>query len=340
MRALTLIGDRKLELAEVPPPPAPGDGEVQVRVKAVALNHLDLWGFRGMAFAKRKLPLVVGVEASGEIAALGAGVSGFKAGDPVVMYGALTCGHCAACREGRDNLCENVAGIMGFHIDGFARDLINMPARLVDPGAQGRVAARCRLRADCLRHRRAHAVRQRQAQARRDHSGACRRLRHRLGRHQDGQGDRLHRHHHRRRRRQGGQGQGAGRRSRHQLQDRALRGRHPQAHRQEGRRRRVRARRRRRLQRLAVLPQARRPAGHLRLDRGPERHHQSDAAVPAAVQDLRLVRLIDAQYPRQPVEDRRRDNADHRYRSAARRIRARAGAAGKPAGVRQGHRDF
>ena len=53
------------------------------------------------------------------------------------MYGAMTCGHCAACREGRDNLCENVAGIMGFHIDGFARDLINLPARLVIPVPAG-----------------------------------------------------------------------------------------------------------------------------------------------------------------------------------------------------------
>jgi alcohol dehydrogenase len=137
MRALTLVGDRKLELAEVAPPPVPGEGEVQVRVKAVALNHLDLWGFRGMAFAKRKLPLIVGVEASGEIAALGSGVTGFKTGDPVVMYGALTCGHCAACREGRDNLCENVAGIMGFHLDGFGRDLVNMPARLIVPVPKG-----------------------------------------------------------------------------------------------------------------------------------------------------------------------------------------------------------
>src|SRR3954462_8963762 len=104
MRALTLIGDRKLELADVPPPPPPGAGEVQIRVKAVALNHLDLWGFRGMAFAKRKLPLVVGAEAAGEIAAVGAGASVFKPGDPVVMYGALTDGTCNACREGRDNL--------------------------------------------------------------------------------------------------------------------------------------------------------------------------------------------------------------------------------------------
>src|SRR3954463_15030235 len=137
MRALTLIGDRKLELADVPPPPPPGAGEVQIRVQAVALNHLDLWGFRGMAFARRKLPLIVGAEAAGEIAAVGPDVAGFEPGDPVVMYGALTCGTCKACREGRDNLCENVGGIMGFHVDGFARDLLNLPARLVTPVPPG-----------------------------------------------------------------------------------------------------------------------------------------------------------------------------------------------------------
>jgi alcohol dehydrogenase len=137
MRALQLIGDRQLELAEVPEPPAPGDGEVQVRIKAVGLNHLDLWGFRGMAFAKRKLPLIVGAEASGEVAALGPGVTQFKPGQKVVMYGAMTCGKCVNCREGRDNLCENVGGVLGFHIDGFARDLINMPVRLVVPVPDG-----------------------------------------------------------------------------------------------------------------------------------------------------------------------------------------------------------
>src|SRR6516165_9455968 len=133
MRALTLVADRKLELADPPAPAAPASGEVQIRIKAVALNHLDLWGYRGMAFARRKLPVVVGVEAAGEIAAIGPDTTGFKLGDGVVMYGALTCGVCKACREGRDNLCENVGGIMGFHVDGFARDLVNMPARLVVP---------------------------------------------------------------------------------------------------------------------------------------------------------------------------------------------------------------
>jgi alcohol dehydrogenase len=144
MRALTLIADRKVELVEQDVPLPPGAGEVQVRVRAVALNHIDVWGYRGMAFAKRKLPLVVGAEAAGEIAAVGPGVTSFTPGDPVVMYGALTCGTCKACRAGRDNLCEDVRGIMGFHVDGFARELVNMPERLVikvPPGVTMRDAA-------------------------------------------------------------------------------------------------------------------------------------------------------------------------------------------------------
>ena len=131
MRALTLVADRKVALVELDAPPAPAAGEVQVRVRAVALNHIDVWGYRGMAFAKRKMPLVVGAEAAGEVAAVGPGVTSLERGDPVVMYGALTCGVCKACREGRDNLCEDVRGIMGFHVDGFSQERVNMPERLV-----------------------------------------------------------------------------------------------------------------------------------------------------------------------------------------------------------------
>ena len=60
-----------LSLSTCPTRPRRATGEVQIRIKAIGLNHLDVWGWRGMAFAKRKLPLVVGVEAAGEIAAVG-----------------------------------------------------------------------------------------------------------------------------------------------------------------------------------------------------------------------------------------------------------------------------
>lgn len=133
MRALVLHGDRDLRAEEIEDAPPPGPGEVQVAIKAIGLNYLDLWGFRGMAFAKRKMPQVAGVEAAGEVVALGEGATRFRVGQKVTMYGADTCGVCPACRAGRDNLCENVAGIMGFHIDGFARERVNRPERLTIP---------------------------------------------------------------------------------------------------------------------------------------------------------------------------------------------------------------
>ena len=58
MRALCLVKEKQLEVLDLAPPPPPAAGEVQIRIRAVALNHLDVWGYRGMAFAKRKLPLV------------------------------------------------------------------------------------------------------------------------------------------------------------------------------------------------------------------------------------------------------------------------------------------
>jgi alcohol dehydrogenase len=82
-----------------------------------------------MAFAKRNLPMTVGAEASGEITEVGPGVTGLKVGDLVSVYGAPTCGTCLACREGRDNHCEHPSGVHGFHLDGYAQELSNMPAR-------------------------------------------------------------------------------------------------------------------------------------------------------------------------------------------------------------------
>ena len=128
MRALRLIKEEQLEFGEIPDPPPPGAQEVLVRVRAVSLNHIDLFGLRGMAFAKRKLPLVVGVECSATVEKLGGAVSGFREGENVVVYPGLFCGACPACKAGRENLCENISGIMGFHIDGMARERMVVPA--------------------------------------------------------------------------------------------------------------------------------------------------------------------------------------------------------------------
>jgi alcohol dehydrogenase len=137
MRALQLVADRRIEAVDIPPPPPPAPGEATVAIRAVALNHIDVWGWRGMAFAKRKMPLVVGAEACGVIEGVGDGVTEFRPGQLVSIYGARTCGQCKACRERRDNLCENVAGVHGFHLDGFAQEKMNIPVRQLVPAPPG-----------------------------------------------------------------------------------------------------------------------------------------------------------------------------------------------------------
>lgn len=145
MQALQLLDNRTLAVVDLPDPPPPGPGEVQVRIGAVALNHIDVWGWRGMAFAKRALPIVVGAEAAGTIAAVGDGVSDRMVGQTVALFGAETCGVCPACREGRENFCVNITGIRGFHIDGLAREKVNVAARLALPAPDGVdvIAAAC-----------------------------------------------------------------------------------------------------------------------------------------------------------------------------------------------------
>ena len=137
MRALQLVSDREVKAVELDEPDAPAPGEVRLRVRVVALNHLDVWGWRGMAFAKRKLPLTIGAEASAEVVALGAGVAGLVPGQIVSIFGARVCGRCRDCRAGRDNLCDHVEGVHGFHLDGFAREFVNLPARQCVPAPPG-----------------------------------------------------------------------------------------------------------------------------------------------------------------------------------------------------------
>lgn len=140
MRAIQIVSERGAQIADCEPPGPPAPLEVRVRISAVALNHIDVWGWRGMAFARRRLPIVAGAEAGGTVEAIGNDVTGLRVGQVVSLYGARTCGTCTPCIEGRDNFCEasgTAGNIHGFHIDGFAQEAINVPARLAVPAPPG-----------------------------------------------------------------------------------------------------------------------------------------------------------------------------------------------------------
>jgi propanol-preferring alcohol dehydrogenase len=99
------------ELVEIPTP-EPGPGEVLLKVLAAGLCHSDsfLMGLPAEQYTFG-LPLTLGHEGVGEVAALGAGVSGIAVGERFAVYGPWGCGRCRACAEGRENYCPNAASL-------------------------------------------------------------------------------------------------------------------------------------------------------------------------------------------------------------------------------------
>ncbi|MCI0520119.1 MAG: zinc-binding dehydrogenase [Chloroflexi bacterium] len=97
-------GPEVLHVEELPTP-QPKPGEVLVRLKAAALNRLDLWVRNGWPGIQLEYPHIPGADGAGEVASLGEGVSGWQAGDRVVINPNLSCGVCAYCQAGWDNRC-------------------------------------------------------------------------------------------------------------------------------------------------------------------------------------------------------------------------------------------
>jgi len=105
--------------------PEPGPGEVRVRVRAVALNHLDLWVRRGGPAFKLEYPHRLGSDIAGEIDAVGPGAVA-EVGSKVVVQPGLSCGRCAACLGGSDNLCRYYR-ILGENAQGGYAEYIVVP---------------------------------------------------------------------------------------------------------------------------------------------------------------------------------------------------------------------
>jgi len=118
---------RPLEVTEMPTP-EPGPGQVLVKVAACGLCHTDLHFIDHDTPTFKAPPLVLGHEISGTIADLGAGVTGWKEGDTVLLPAVLTCGVCAACREGRENICDHNQ-MFGNHVDGGFAEYVVAPAK-------------------------------------------------------------------------------------------------------------------------------------------------------------------------------------------------------------------
>ncbi len=118
MKALVLKEYNNLVFEEMPTP-EPSANEVLIEVKAVGICGSDVHGMDGST-GRRRPPIVMGHEAAGVIAAVGADVCGWSKGDRVTFDSTVYCGHCWFCRRGRINLCENRM-VLGVSCDEYRR---------------------------------------------------------------------------------------------------------------------------------------------------------------------------------------------------------------------------
>ena len=106
MRAMVLEQTRTPLIMREQPTPEPKGGEILVEIAACGVCRTDLHVVDG-ELPNPKLPIVPGHEIVGRIAAVGSGVAGFAVGDRVgVPWLGFTCGICAYCSAGRENLCD------------------------------------------------------------------------------------------------------------------------------------------------------------------------------------------------------------------------------------------
>jgi L-iditol 2-dehydrogenase len=138
MRIAELYALRRIRVVDGPAP-EPKPGEVLVRVKAVGICGSDLHDFLEGRIGDQECvyPMVLGHEPAGLVAKCGAGVTGWREGDPVAVEPALYCYHCEFCRSGRHNICANIR-FMSSPVDpGFFREYVVAPAGNLLPVPRG-----------------------------------------------------------------------------------------------------------------------------------------------------------------------------------------------------------
>ena len=136
MQAVRFMGVGRPALIEDVPKPSPGPGQILIRIGGAGVCHSDLHVMEeDLGFTP---PFTLGHENAGWVAALGEGVTGFKDGDAVAVYGPWGCGRCHACQLSMENYCENWAQVDGFGgglgLDGGMAEYMLVPSpRLLVP---------------------------------------------------------------------------------------------------------------------------------------------------------------------------------------------------------------
>ena len=128
-------GPEVLQYTDVPDPSIRAN-EVLVEVKACALNHLDIFVRNGMPGIEIPLPHILGSDIAGVVREVGELVTWAKPGDEVMVQPGVSCGHCAACLSGQDNLCREY-DMLGYRRNGGYAELVAVPGANLIPKPAG-----------------------------------------------------------------------------------------------------------------------------------------------------------------------------------------------------------
>lgn len=109
--------------------PEIGPNDLLIKIRKTAICGTDIHIYNWDAWAQRTIPvpMTVGHEFVGEVAAIGSHVRGFEIGDRVSGEGHVTCGHCRNCRAGKRHLCRNTVGV-GVNRNGAFAEYLSLPA--------------------------------------------------------------------------------------------------------------------------------------------------------------------------------------------------------------------
>jgi threonine 3-dehydrogenase len=105
----------------------PNDVLIAITKTAICGTDMHIYHWDEWAQATIPVPMTIGHEYVGKVAAIGSEVQGFHLGDRVSGEGHITCGHCRNCRAGRRHLCRNSVGV-GVHRPGAFAEYLALPA--------------------------------------------------------------------------------------------------------------------------------------------------------------------------------------------------------------------
>lgn len=131
MKAVYLVGKKKVEIFNIPVPEIEKGDDVLIKIKCVGVCGSDIHYFTEGKIGDQVVEdkIILGHECAGEVVEVGKNVKNLKSGDKVAVEPGISCGRCEFCVKGKPNLCPYVKFLGTPPVDGALREYLVMPEK-------------------------------------------------------------------------------------------------------------------------------------------------------------------------------------------------------------------